>query len=77
MKTGGLKVATLTSPVSISIENENNPWLAAAARFDEAAMRLKLDDGMRKGTDLFPKPVPEPPEDLPPLPPISTPGEER
>ena len=40
--------ATLTSPVSISLENEKNPWLAAAARFDEAAMRLKLDDGMRK-----------------------------
>ncbi|MGA2119749.1 MAG: Glu/Leu/Phe/Val dehydrogenase [Bryobacteraceae bacterium] len=32
----------------ISIENEKNPWLAAAARFDEAAMRLKLDEGMCK-----------------------------
>jgi glutamate dehydrogenase (NAD(P)+) len=41
-------VATLTSSVPISIENEKNPWAAAAARFDEAAMRLKLDDGMRK-----------------------------
>jgi glutamate dehydrogenase (NAD(P)+) len=41
-------MATLTSPVSISHENEKNPWLAAAARFDEAAARLKLDDGMRK-----------------------------
>jgi glutamate dehydrogenase (NAD(P)+) len=41
-------VATLISPVSISLENEKNPWLAAAARFDEAAMRLKLDDGMCK-----------------------------
>jgi len=41
-------VATSTAPVSISIENEKNPWLAAAARFDEAAMRLKLDDGMCK-----------------------------
>jgi glutamate dehydrogenase (NAD(P)+) len=40
-------MATLTAPV-ISHENEKNPWLAAAARFDEAAMRLKLDDGMRK-----------------------------
>jgi glutamate dehydrogenase (NAD(P)+) len=42
---------TLTSPilpVSISLENEKNPWLAAAARFDEAATRLKLDDGFRK-----------------------------
>jgi glutamate dehydrogenase (NAD(P)+) len=35
-------------PVSISHENEKNPWLAAAARFDEAASRLGLDDGMRK-----------------------------
>jgi glutamate dehydrogenase (NAD(P)+) len=35
-------------PVSISLENEKNPWLAAAARFDEAATRLRLDDGLRK-----------------------------
>jgi glutamate dehydrogenase (NAD(P)+) len=41
-------VATETSPVSISPENEHNPWLAAEARFNEAAARLKLDDGMRK-----------------------------
>ena len=41
-------MATLTPPVSISLENEKNPWLAAAARFDEAATRLNLDDGMRK-----------------------------
>ena len=41
-------MATSTAPVSISHENENNPWLAAAARFDEAALRLKLDDGMCK-----------------------------
>jgi glutamate dehydrogenase (NAD(P)+) len=41
-------VATSTAPVSISFENEKNPWLAAAARFDEAALRLKLDDGMCK-----------------------------
>ena len=41
-------MATLTSPVSISHENEHNPWLAAAARFDEAASRLRLDDGIRK-----------------------------
>jgi glutamate dehydrogenase (NAD(P)+) len=38
----------LTLPVSISLENEKNPWLAAAARFEEAAARLQLDDGMRK-----------------------------
>ena len=41
-------MATLTPAVSISQENERNPWIAAAARFDEAASRLKLDDGMRK-----------------------------
>ena len=41
-------MATLTAPTSISTENEKNPWLAAAARFDEAAARLKLDDGMCK-----------------------------
>ena len=41
-------MSTLTSPVSISLDNETNPWLAAAARFDEAALRLKLDDGMTK-----------------------------
>jgi len=41
-------LATTASPVSISSENEKNPWLAAAARFDEAAYRLKLDDGMCK-----------------------------
>jgi glutamate dehydrogenase (NAD(P)+) len=34
--------------VSISYENEKNPWLAAAARFDEAARRLRIDDGMCK-----------------------------
>jgi glutamate dehydrogenase (NAD(P)+) len=41
-------VATFATPVSISSGNEKNPWLAAAARFDEAARRLKLDDGMCK-----------------------------
>ncbi len=34
--------------LTVSLEQENNPWLAAAARFDEAAARLNLDDGMRK-----------------------------
>src|SRR6516162_9124119 len=48
MSFGGSRVATSTTPVSISLENEKNPWLAAAARFDEAAARLHLDDGMRK-----------------------------
>src|SRR3954451_1297704 len=41
-------MATLSSPVSISLENERNPRLSAAARFEEAARRLKLDDGLRK-----------------------------
>ena len=31
-----------------TLEQELNPWLAAATRFDEAAERLRLDDGMRK-----------------------------
>ncbi|HLH01043.1 MAG TPA: Glu/Leu/Phe/Val dehydrogenase [Bryobacteraceae bacterium] len=31
-----------------SVDNEINPWLAAAARFDEAAERLGLDEGLRK-----------------------------
>ncbi|MBK9170001.1 MAG: Glu/Leu/Phe/Val dehydrogenase [Bryobacterales bacterium] len=33
---------------TLSYAEETNPWLAAAARFDEAACRLNLDDGMRK-----------------------------
>jgi len=41
-------VTSTRSAVSISHENEKNPWLAAAARFDEAASRLGLDDGLRK-----------------------------
>jgi glutamate dehydrogenase (NAD(P)+) len=32
----------------LSLEQEKNPWLAAEARFDEAATRLNLDDGLRK-----------------------------
>ena len=32
----------------LSAEQETNPWLAAEARFDEAAGRLNLDDGMCK-----------------------------
>ncbi len=30
------------------LEQETNPWKAAEARFDEAAAKLNLDDGMRK-----------------------------
>jgi len=32
----------------LSAEQETNPWLAAEARFDEAASRLNLDDGICK-----------------------------
>lgn len=32
----------------ISLEQEKNPWLAAEARFDNAAEKLLLDEGMRK-----------------------------
>ena len=35
-------------PATLLLDQETNPWLAAAARFDEAAARLKLDDGMCK-----------------------------
>jgi glutamate dehydrogenase (NAD(P)+) len=31
-----------------SLASETNPWLAAAARFDEAADRLGLDEGLQK-----------------------------
>jgi glutamate dehydrogenase (NAD(P)+) len=33
---------------ALAIEQELNPWLAAEARFNEAAARLGLDDGLRK-----------------------------
>ncbi|HWE00631.1 MAG TPA: Glu/Leu/Phe/Val dehydrogenase [Bryobacteraceae bacterium] len=33
---------------ALSAKEEKNPWLAAEARFDNAANHLKLDDGMRK-----------------------------
>jgi glutamate dehydrogenase (NAD(P)+) len=32
----------------MTFEQETNPWLAAEARFDQAAAELNLDDGMRK-----------------------------
>jgi glutamate dehydrogenase (NAD(P)+) len=36
----------VTSPALI--EEETNPWVSAAIRFDQAAARLRLDDGMCK-----------------------------
>ena len=33
---------------TLPIQKEFNPWLAAEARFDEAAARLGLDEGMCK-----------------------------
>ena len=41
-------MSTLTAPAPISSANEKNPWLAAEARFDEAARLLRLDDGLCK-----------------------------
>src|SRR5512141_3329217 len=38
----------MVAEVTTSLERELNPWLAAATRFEEAAERLGLDDGMRK-----------------------------
>src|SRR5947208_14341612 len=37
-------LATMTP----QLEQETNPWTSAAIRFDEAAARLRLDDGMCK-----------------------------
>jgi len=31
-----------------SVDNEINPWLSAAARFDEAVQRLEMDEGLAK-----------------------------
>ena len=33
-----------------SVEKEINPWLSAAARFDEAADRLGLDEGLAQSS---------------------------
>jgi len=38
----------VTATSSLSLEQEKNPWLAAEVRFDNAAEKLKLDEGMRK-----------------------------
>src|SRR3984893_12691307 len=42
----GIMIAMST--VLATLGQETNPWLVAAAPFDEAAAKLKLDDGMRK-----------------------------
>ena len=38
----------MIAEASAALEKETNPWLAAETRFEEAAERLGLDDGMRK-----------------------------
>ena len=38
----------MIAEVEQSLEQELNPWLAAEARFNEAADRLNLDEGMQK-----------------------------
>jgi glutamate dehydrogenase (NAD(P)+) len=47
-----MSVMTETLPVeqkkTLTLEEEKNPWLAQAARFDLAAKKLKLDDGVWK-----------------------------
>jgi len=51
-ESGKMKIPTnLAAPATtgtISLERETNPWEAQSARFDEAARRLKLDDGLWK-----------------------------
>jgi glutamate dehydrogenase (NAD(P)+) len=39
---------TTTIAITDSLEQELNPWLAAEARFDQAANRLGLDEGLAK-----------------------------
>jgi glutamate dehydrogenase (NAD(P)+) len=44
-----METPVLQAPgATITVEQENNPWLAQAARFDEAAKRLNLDAGIWK-----------------------------
>src|ERR1700716_2664739 len=38
----------MIAPSTPPLDQETNPWTSAAARFDEAAARLQLDDGMCK-----------------------------
>src|SRR6201999_2932255 len=45
-KEAGMVTAEATAP--ISLEQETNPWEAQAARFDLAARKLNLDDGLWK-----------------------------
>src|SRR5439155_14900098 len=37
-----------SAAASPELEHETNPWTSAAIRFDQAADRLRLDDGIRK-----------------------------
>ena len=47
-----MSAATTTLPLeqkrTMTLEEEKNPWEAQAARFDLAAKKLKLDDGIWK-----------------------------
>jgi len=44
----GNKMEALTIAAPATMEQETNPWEAQASRFDEAARKLKLDDGIWK-----------------------------
>jgi glutamate dehydrogenase (NAD(P)+) len=44
----GNTMDSLTVAAPATMEQETNPWEAQASRFDEAARRLKLDDGIWK-----------------------------
>jgi glutamate dehydrogenase (NAD(P)+) len=45
---GMAALAEMETAATISLEQETNPWEAQAARFDLAASKLKLDDGLWK-----------------------------
>ena len=42
------KPSSMATSTMLTLEQETNPWEAQAARFDEAATRLKLDEGLCK-----------------------------
>ena len=42
------KPSSMATSTTLTLEQETNPWEAQAARFDEAATRLKLDEGIWK-----------------------------
>jgi glutamate dehydrogenase (NAD(P)+) len=51
-KMGTMMEATMTAEEQLAMEQETNPWMAQATRFNEAAQRLNLDPGILKVLSL-------------------------